>query len=127
LPFTAAVYGKQEPLPDSSDFDKRDLWTTFGAERRVQRGQDYFFHNANSLIRRSLWERMPFDEEINGVEDRAWAKQVLAEGYQIIYAPLASVHHYHGIHQGRNEARAKRVAKVIELIQQREPLETGLR
>ncbi len=116
-PFAAAVYGRQEPLPDTNDFDKRDLWTTFGAERRVQRGRDYFFHNANSLIRRSVWERIPFDETLNGVEDRAWAKRALADGYQIIYAPLASVHHYHGIHQGRNVERARRVVKVIEFIQ----------
>jgi len=121
--FTAAVYGRQEPLPDSSDFDKRDLWTTFGQERRVQYyAQDYFFHNANSMIRKSVWERMPFDEGLKGLEDRDWAKKVLAVGRQIVYTPLASVHHYHGIHQGRNEARARRVVKVIELIQQREPI-----
>lgn len=123
-PFIAAFYGRQEPLPDSSDFDKRDLWTTFGAELRLQRGQDYFFHNANSIVRRSVWTRIPFDETLHGVEDRDWAKKVLADGHTIVYVPLASVHHYHGIHQGRNEARARRVVKVIELIQQREPAET---
>ena len=31
-PRVAGVYGRQEPLPDSHDFDKRDLWTTFGVE-----------------------------------------------------------------------------------------------
>jgi GT2 family glycosyltransferase len=118
--FTAAIYGRQEPLPDTNDFDKRDLWTTFGAEARLQRGQDYFFHNANSLIRKDVWARIPFDETLRGVEDRDWAKKVLADGHRILYAPLASVHHYHGIHQGRNEARARRVAQVIELIQRRE-------
>jgi GT2 family glycosyltransferase len=118
-PFLAACYGRQEPLPESSDFDKRDLWTTFGLEPRLQRGQDHFFHNANALIRRSAWARIPFDETLNGVEDRDWAKKALADGYTIRYAPQASVYHYHGIHQGRNEARAKRVVKVIELITQR--------
>lgn len=119
--FTAGVYGRQEPLPDTGDFDKRDLWTTFGVEPRVQRGRDFFFHNANSLIRRDVWQRLPFDEVQNGVEDRDWAKRALQEGYRILYEPLASVHHWHGIHQGRNEERAKRVVKVIELIQQHEP------
>ena len=125
--FVAAVYGKQGPLPDTSDFDKRDLWTTFGAERRVQFGQDYFFHNANSMISKAAWERIRFDEGLSGLEDRDWAKKVLADGYQIIYAPLASVHHYHGIHHGRNEDRVKRVVRVIELIQQREPAEAPTR
>jgi glycosyltransferase involved in cell wall biosynthesis len=115
-PRVAGVYGRQEPLPDSHDFDKRDLWTTFGVERRVQR-KDYFFHNANSMIRRSVWERMPFDESLNGVEDRAWAKQVIEAGWSLVYEPAASVYHHHGIHQGRDERRARRVVRVIEHIQ----------
>lgn len=119
-PSVAAVYGRQEPLPDSEDFDKRDLWTTFGIERRIQR-KDFFFHNANSAIRRKIWERLPFDESLSGVEDRDWAKKILALGYEIVYEPLASVAHYHGIHQGRNIERCKRVVKVIELIHQRSP------
>jgi len=118
-PFMAGAYGRQEPLPSSTDFDKRDLWTTFGEEQRRQRGRDYFFHNANSLIQRAAWARIPFDDVINGVEDRDWARRALADGYVIEYAPLASVHHWHGIHQGRDEQRATRVARVIEFIQGR--------
>lgn len=113
-PAVAGVYGRQEPMPDSSDLDKRDLWTTFGIERRVQQ-RDYFFHNANSMIRRSIWERHRFDEELNGLEDRYWAKQVLANGYVVVYDPEASVYHHHGIHQGRDEHRAQRVVRVIEM------------
>lgn len=120
-PSVAAVYGRQEPLPDSEDFDKRDLWTTFGIERRIQR-KDFFFHNANSAIRRSVWKRLPFDENLSGVEDRDWAKKILAMGYEIAYEPLASVSHYHGIHQGRNIERCTRVVKVIEFIHQRDPV-----
>lgn len=125
LELLAGVYGRQEPIDQvTSDFDKRDLWTTFGAERRLQGDQDFFFHNANSMIRRSLWETFRFNEAIHGVEDRDWAKTVLAEGHVIVYAPLASVYHHHGIHQGRNEERAKRVVRIIELIQQRAPAES---
>jgi glycosyltransferase involved in cell wall biosynthesis len=113
-PLVAGVYGRQEPMPDSSDIDKRDLWTTFGIERRVQR-KDYFFHNANSMVRRSVWQRHPFDEELTGVEDRYWAKEVLANGYSVVYEPHASVYHHHGIHQGRDERRAQRVVRVIEM------------
>jgi glycosyltransferase involved in cell wall biosynthesis len=111
----AGVYGRQEPLPDTDPLDKRDLWTTFGVERRRQR-RDYFFHNANAMIRRSIWQVEPFDEQIAGVEDRAWARRILARGLQIVYEPLASVYHYHGIHHGRDQKRAERVARVIEII-----------
>lgn len=116
-PRVAGVYGRQEPLPDTSDFDKRDLWTTFGLDRRIQR-QDYLFHNANSMIRREVWEKVPFNENLSGVEDRDWAKRVLERGYQIVYDPVAGVYHFHGIHHGPDGERARRVARVIELIQE---------
>jgi glycosyltransferase involved in cell wall biosynthesis len=112
------VYGRQVPLPDTTPDDKRDLWTTFGIERRVQ-SKDFFFHNANSMIRRGAWEETPFDEKIAGVEDREWARQVLMRGAQIVYEPTACVYHYHGIHHGRNLERSIRVARVIELINHR--------
>lgn len=115
-PRIAATYGRQEPLPDSSPFDKRDLWTTFGLDRKVQT-KDYFFHNANSMIRKDLWSIEPFNEKIHGVEDQDWAKKILKLGYQIVYEPSASVYHHHGIHHSRSEERAQRVVKVIELIQ----------
>lgn len=118
----AGVYGRQEPLPDSNDFDKRDLWTTFGLDRRVQ-VRDWFFHNANSMIRRDVWTRAPFDETLDGVEDRDWAKRTQEQGYVIVYEPRASVFHHHGIHQGRDEKRARRVARVIELIRDGKPNE----
>lgn len=116
-PEVAAVYGRQEPLPDSRPSDKRDLWISFGQERKVQR-RDYFFHNANSMIRRSVWDTLPFNENIHGVEDQDWAKKVLRNGARIIYEPLASVFHHHGIHHGQSEERAARVVRVIELIRQ---------
>jgi rhamnosyltransferase len=112
-PETAGVYGRQEPIASTSVLDKRDLWNTFGHEKKVQT-KDPFFHNANSMFRRSVWEEIPFDEKTSGVEDRIWAKKVLARGYNIIYEPLASVYHPHGLNQGANIQRAERVVDVIE-------------
>jgi glycosyltransferase involved in cell wall biosynthesis len=111
-----AVYGRQEPLPDTAPVDKRDLWITFGLDRKVQE-RDYFFHNANSMIRRTTWERTPFNENIHGVEDQDWAKKVLGDGQRIVYEPTARVFHHHGIHHSQSEERAERVVRVIELIQ----------
>lgn len=112
-----ATYGRQEPMPDSHPSDKRDLWTTFGEDRKLQ-NRDYFFHNANSMIRRDAWKELPFSEAIHGVEDRDWAKKIMRQGFQIIYEPTARVFHHHGIHHTANEERTARVVRVIELIQQ---------
>ena len=109
------IYGRQEPLPDTCAVDRRDLWTTFRDER-VRQHRDYFFHNANSGIRKSVWRKHPFDEKIAGVEDREWGRRMIGMGYELVYEPHLRVYHHHGIHQGRDEGRAKRVAEVIEVI-----------
>jgi CMP-N-acetylneuraminic acid synthetase/GT2 family glycosyltransferase len=115
-PKTAAVYGRQEPLPYSSDTDKRDLWTIFGLDRKVQK-KDSFFHNANSMLRREIWNDIPFDEKTTNIEDRIWAKTVIEKGYQIIYEPKASVYHWHGIHQDGNKERLRNVVKIVESLE----------
>jgi rhamnosyltransferase len=109
------VYGRQEPLSFSSDYDKRDLLTVFGLDKKVQR-RDPFFHNANSAFQRSLWEEVPFDEETTNIEDRIWAKEILERGYEIHYEPDASVYHYHGIHQDMNSERARSVVRILESV-----------
>jgi len=45
----AGIYGRQIPLPYTSDLDKRDLLNTFGLDKKIQR-KDSFFHNANSAF-----------------------------------------------------------------------------
>jgi glycosyltransferase involved in cell wall biosynthesis len=112
----AGVYGRQEPMSYSSDYDKRDLLITFGLDRKVQI-KDSFFHNANSMIRREVWKKIPFDENISNIEDRIWAKEVLKAGYNIIYEPEASVYHYHGIHQDRDMERCSNVVRIIESLE----------
>lgn len=123
-PFLAGVYGRQEPVDGvTSDLDTRDLWMTFGPERRMQL-HNPLFHNANSMIRRSLWAEpqghFRFNETLQGVEDVDWAQRALQDGYAVAYTPHARVYHYHGIHHGRNEERVKRFVRVFELMQQRE-------
>ncbi|EMS85297.1 glycosyltransferase [Leptospira noguchii] len=111
----AAVYGRQLPLSFTDPVDKRDLLIVFGQDRRVQI-KDYFFHNANSMFRRDVWEKFPFDEDVTNIEDRVWAKVVTEAGYQIVYDPDASVYHYHGLHQGNSPVRAKGVVSIIEKV-----------
>lgn len=109
----AGVYGRQIPMSFSSDFDKRDLSIVFGLDKKVQI-KDSFFHNANSMIRRIVWEQLPFDENVSNIEDRVWAKQIIEKGYKIIYEPQAAVYHYHGIHQTGDEERCRGVVNVLK-------------
>lgn len=111
----AGVYGRQLPMSFSSDLDKRDLMLTFGLDHRIQ-VKDPFFHNANSMFRRDVWDRLPFDEEATNIEDQIWGRAVIKEGLRIAYEPEAAVFHHHGIHQQGNEERAKNVVRILESL-----------
>tara|TARA_Y100000590_G_scaffold470467_1_gene665411 strand:+ start:6214 stop:7575 length:1362 start_codon:yes stop_codon:yes gene_type:complete len=111
----AGVYGKQLPVAFSDPRDVRDLYITFGDDKRVQK-KDSFFHNANSSIKRSTWESYPFKDHVTNIEDRIWGKEVTESGLNIIYEPKASVFHYHGIHQSNNVERVKNTINIIKSI-----------
>jgi rhamnosyltransferase len=115
----AGVYGRQLPLTYTDPVDKRDLLIVFGLDKKIQE-KDYFFHNANSIIPRSIWERFPFDENVTNIEDRVWGKQVIQGGLNIIYEPEASVYHHHGLHQGNKNDRLKGVVTILEKISSKE-------
>lgn len=111
----AGVYGRQQPMSFSSDSDKRDLTLVFGLDRKIQY-KDNFFHNANSIIRKSCWQMQKYDDEITNIEDRIWAQSMLNRKFKILYEPSASVYHYHGIHQEGNSERLQKVVNIIENI-----------
>ena len=112
----AGVYGRQLPLTYTSDADKRDLLITFGQDRKIQ-VKDYFFHNANSMFPREVWDKHPFNENATNIEDRIWGKEVIKEGYEISYDPNASVYHYHGLHQHEKSSnRAKGIAIILDVL-----------
>ena len=112
----AGVYGRQIPVSFSTDYDKRDLLIIFGLDRRVQ-VKDYFFHNANSAIRRDIWEKIPFDNEATNIEDRIWAKAVISAGYHLVYEPDAVVYHHHGVHQNLDLNRVKSIVSILEKVE----------
>jgi hypothetical protein len=58
--------------------------------------QDYpFCNNANAAVRRAVWETQPYDEQLTGLEDVAWAKVALERGHAISYVSSATVVHAH--------------------------------
>jgi len=55
----------------------------------------YFCNNANAAIRRSIWEALPYDESLTGLEDLAWAKTAQSRGGWIAYMADAEIVHLH--------------------------------
>ncbi|MGD1859439.1 MAG: glycosyltransferase family 2 protein [Leptolyngbyaceae cyanobacterium] len=95
-PKTALSYGKQRGN-SLTQYSERQIFETWYPDSPggVQH-QDYpFCNNANAAIRRHLWQKIPYDEMLTGLEDLAWAKCLISLGYQIAYVPEAEVIHVH--------------------------------
>lgn len=102
-PTVGAVYGRQFPKPDST-LERRDVFDAiYGTEKiikdPVQRAgagyRFYHFSNVNAAVRRSVWEKHRFPEELKVFEDLGIAKRILDDGWKIVYEPNAPVFHSH--------------------------------
>ncbi len=91
----ALTYGKQRGHAVTK-FSEHRIFAAWFPDGRGPRYQDHpFCNNANAAIRRALWERHPYDETLPGLEDVAWAKWALEQGYAIVYVPEAEIVHIH--------------------------------
>jgi len=91
---TAAVFGRQIPQPDCWPLYAKDTEDTFGDGRR-QKYWKHCFSMAVSAIRRSVWESMPFSEDLQYSEDIDWTWRVRQNGCRIQYVSDAVVMHSH--------------------------------
>jgi len=99
----AAVYGRHVPKA-SSTLEREDLLDAVYGEKRLvkdpARGQEmgyrYFhFSTVNAAIRKDVWEKTRFPEELKCYEDLGIAKRILDIGAKIVYEPRAAVFHSH--------------------------------
>jgi len=91
-----AVMSKNLPCPDCNPFDRRGLLKKFNIPKQeITGGPPYIFGNYSSVIRKSVWERIRFDESLSYAEDQDWVLKVISAGYKIMYEPTAEVYHSH--------------------------------
>ena len=109
----SAGYGRQLPCNFSGPDDMRDLAYLFRGETHIT--QSDFLHNANSIIRRDAWKTIPFNEDVNHIEDLIWAQEAKRKEYKIAYIKEAAVSHYHGINQHTNY-ESFRADSLIEIL-----------
>lgn len=90
----AAVYGMQRGVTESH-FSEQQIFRRWYPEKSVARQNGPFSNNANCAVRRSLWTEFPYDEELTGLEDVAWATSVMRHGWWVSYDAEAAVIHVH--------------------------------
>lgn len=90
----AMAYGKQRGN-GLNKFSERQIYRQWFGEESNPAQQHPFANNANSAFRRDVWQNLPFDETLTGLEDLDWAHKVMRNGYRIAYVAEAPVIHVH--------------------------------
>jgi rhamnosyltransferase len=90
----ALAYGKQR-APELAKFSEQQIFHQWFPETNKPNQTTAFCNNANAAIRKSLWEKNPYDESLTGLEDVAWAKWTKEQGYKIAYVAEAEIIHVH--------------------------------
>lgn len=108
-------FGRQIAPPEGRFSERRLLERWFPAESRIYWDHP-FCNNANAAIRRELWLDRPYDEQLTGLEDLAWAKGLLAEGGALAYAADATIVHVHEESFAQIVNRYRREALALKAI-----------
>ena len=93
-PNVALTYGKQRGTADTH-FSEAQHFAKLYPEDSSKDQDGPFCNNANAAIRRELWARHRYDEQLSGLEDLEWAMWARAQHYQLSYVAEAEVVHVH--------------------------------
>lgn len=119
LPFSdpkvALVYGKQEGN-HISKFSEKQLLKKWFPSTSFSRQRNPFCNNANAAIRKSIWEEIPYNEELTGLEDIDWAQKVIDKGYYLYYNTDAQIVHVHEETFGQILNRYRREAITLKQV-----------
>jgi rhamnosyltransferase len=93
-PQVALAYGRQVGDHRTKYSESRVMlkWFPTTSSPKQEHG---FCNNANAIVRRSVWEEIPYDEELTGLEDLDWATKAQDKGYSIAYVAESPVVHVH--------------------------------
>lgn len=90
----ALTYGKQRGC-GTSHFSENQIFTQWYPQDDQVDQHHPFCNNANAAIRRTLWVKHHYDENLPALEDLAWAKWAFENGFRIDYVADAEIVHVH--------------------------------
>ncbi len=114
-PEVALVYGNQSGN-EVTKYSEHKIFEKWFPETSNWNQSHPFCNNANAAVRRSVWEDLPYDEELTGLEDLDWAKRAQERGYKIVYESDAEVIHVHDESWGGIMNRYRREAIAMKQI-----------
>jgi glycosyltransferase involved in cell wall biosynthesis len=109
------VYGKQRGNKGTK-YSEHQIFAHWFPEKSNSRQSHPFCNNANAAIRKSLWGKLPYDENLTGLEDLDWAKRAMEMQYKISYSAEAEIVHVHDESYSRILNRYRREALALKQI-----------
>jgi len=115
----ALVYGKQRGNKITR-YAERQIFSNWFPNGNDGKQHTPFCNNANLAIRKELWHRYKYNEDLTGLEDIDWAKYFISRGYAVYYAPAAGIIHVHEETYQQIYRRYKREAMALKKISPQE-------
>ncbi|MBK8092269.1 MAG: glycosyltransferase [Verrucomicrobiaceae bacterium] len=101
----AACFGRQIPRPDCEAVFACDYERCFGP-KRVSAKWDHFFSMVSSGLRKDVWAKRGFREDLQYAEDDEYTRWCKAQGYEIHYVPESVAMHSHNYSAQQARRRA---------------------
>lgn len=119
-PETAAVFGRQIPRPGCPAVYVHDYERCFGQQR--QSGQwEHFFSMVSSGLRKDIWSKRGFLDQMQYSEDDEYTRWCRAQGYQVVYCPESVVMHSHNYSPAQAYKRTFGEAKALAAVWNHSP------
>ena len=93
-----SIFGNQIPIYYGKKITKRYIWSHFESKPKINmfsKLEDrYFLHNAIAIYKRKFMLKNPFNENLQGKEDRYWINDLMkSKKYNYRYDPQLEIFH----------------------------------
>lgn len=109
-------YGRQYGREGSSKFSEEMLFLKYFPTSSALPQDGFFCNNANAAVPKSIWEEIRFDEDVTGLEDMVFAKELVSRGGKVGYVADAPVIHVHEERWAQVKTRYEREAIALQGI-----------
>ncbi len=100
--YLASIYGCQYPIPYIDPFEEYELsvlcpdhdFLEFNAQD-VYEGKIKGVSNACCILRKDVWRKIPFREDVQSLEDGYWVFDVVSKNFKLAYTNRIGVYHSH--------------------------------
>jgi rhamnosyltransferase len=109
------TYGRQIGV-ETTKFSENQVFDKYFPKVSRIRINEIFCNNANSAIKKDVWSKYKFNEELTGLEDMFLAKQINQDNGKIGYIPESVVYHIHNESWSQIKTRYERESIALQKI-----------